>query len=104
MAIKIKNKKMLAYVILAALCITGITLLVLPADYFDEGQALCLSVLLLDRECYGCGMTRAIQHLIHLDFAEAWSYNKMSYIVLPLAVYMILYELRKLLTEPAEQK
>ncbi len=64
------------------------TLIVLPKDYFDEGQSLCLSVLLANTECYACGMTRAIQHMIHLDFSTAWEFNKLSFIVAPLFAFM----------------
>lgn len=58
-------------------------LFLLPSDFFDSGQSMCLSVFLLDVECYGCGMTRALMHLIHLDFSVAWAYNKLSFVVLP---------------------
>jgi hypothetical protein len=63
-------------------------LLLLPADFFDEGQSVCVSKVLLDIECYGCGITRAIMHLIHFDFQEAYSYNKLSLIVFPLLAYI----------------
>jgi hypothetical protein len=76
-------------------------LLLLPADFFDEGQSVCVSKVLLDIECYGCGMTRAIMHMIHFDFAEAYSYNKLSLIVFPLLAYIwtssFFQDLRKLL-------
>ncbi|MCE2790296.1 MAG: DUF2752 domain-containing protein [Saprospiraceae bacterium] len=61
-------------------------LLLLPADYFDRGQSICLSKALLNMECYGCGMTRAVMHMIHFDFAGAWAFNKISFIVVPLLV------------------
>lgn len=64
-------------------------LLYLPADHFDVGQSVCLSVVLFDMECYACGMTRGIQHLLHFDFSEAWQYNKLSFIVLPLGMFMV---------------
>ncbi len=83
------------YILTGACIIIGVTLLILPADYFDTGQAMCLSVLLLDTQCYGCGMTRAIQHLIHLDFEMAYDYNKLSFIVLPLFVVLIGIEILK---------
>lgn len=60
-----------------------LVLLLLPADYFDQGQSLCLSKLLAGIECYGCGMTRAIMHLIHLDFRAAAGFNKLCFIVFP---------------------
>lgn len=91
---KIPNKYK-GYLLLAALVFLGIVLLVLPANYFDTGRPWCISVLLLNKECYGCGMTRAVQHLIHLDFDAAWDFNKLSFIVFPLLVYMILWETRK---------
>ena len=61
-----------------------IVLLVLPKDFFDHGPSLCLSQLLFHIECYGCGMTRACMHLIHLDFEEAFAYNMISLVVFPL--------------------
>ncbi len=65
-----------------------ITLLLLPATYFDNGESLCLSILLLGQECYACGMTRAMMHLIHLDFADAVYFNPISFLVLPLLIYV----------------
>lgn len=65
-----------------------LVLLVLPADFFDSGQSICLSVLLLDTTCYGCGITRAVQHFIHFDFATAWEYNKLVVAVVPLLIYV----------------
>lgn len=85
----------LGYVVIAVLATIALILLILPADYFDHGRPMCLSVLLLNKECYGCGMTRGIQHLIHLDFENAYRFNKLSFIVLPLMGYMTIWEIRK---------
>lgn len=76
------------YIKLASLFIIPIILLILPATYFDTGESICVSKVVFNIECYGCGMTRAIMHLIHFDFKEAWDYNKISYLVLPIAGYM----------------
>ena len=65
-----------------------LVLIILPATYFDNGESICLSVLLLGKECYACGMTRAIMHIIHLDFADAVYFNPMSILVFPLLVYI----------------
>ncbi len=61
-----------------------LTLLILPGNFFDDGQSICLSKVFFDFECYACGMTRACQHLIHFEFEEAFMYNMGSFIVLPL--------------------
>jgi hypothetical protein len=63
-----------------------VVLLILPADFFDHGRSICLSQLLLGMECPACGLTRGIMHLIHLDFENAFAYNMLSFIVLPLMI------------------
>ncbi|WP_413468664.1 DUF2752 domain-containing protein [Lishizhenia sp.] len=70
-------------------------LLFLPATYFDEGQSICPSKLLFNKECPGCGITRSVQHAIHLDFQASWDYNKLIIIVLPLLLLFWLYYARK---------
>lgn len=73
-----------------------LVLIILPTNFFDSGQSICLSVLILDRECFGCGMTRAVQHLIHLDFIGAYNFNKLSFLVFPTVVYLLIKEICKI--------
>jgi hypothetical protein len=57
----------------------------LPADYFDHGKSISLFALFgVEDLIYSTGMTRSIMHLVHFDFQGASSYNKLSFIVLPL--------------------
>ncbi len=56
----------------------------LPKTFFDNREALCLSRVLFNVECYACGMTRGVMRLMHFDFSGAWAFNKLSFIVLPL--------------------
>jgi len=77
------------------LILIPIVLLILPSNFFDNGQTICLSVLLFDQECPGCGMTRGIQHLLHLDFLKASEFNKISFIVLPLLIYLWFIEVKR---------
>jgi len=74
------NLKLKFYLVCSFLLLLTITLIVLPGNYFDNGNSKCVSVLLFDKQCYGCGMTRAIQHLIHFD----------------LFVFLSLFEIRKM--------
>jgi hypothetical protein len=69
---------------LALIILTPITLMILPADFFDNGESVCISKVFFDVECYACGMTRACMHLIHFEFEEAYAYHMMSFIVMPL--------------------
>jgi hypothetical protein len=88
-----KKKRIIGSILLFLLVAFGITLLVLPSTFFDTGPPMCLSVLLFNKNCYGCGMTRGVMHLIHFEFAEAWEFNKLSFIVFPLLVGMLLWEI-----------
>ena len=88
-------KKKINRIYFTILILIPIVLLILPADYFDKGQSICVSVLLFDKNCYACGMTRAIQHLIHLDFQKASEFNKLSFLVLPLLIVSYYNTLKK---------
>ena len=79
----VKKIKFVANLIITIL---PIVLIVLPVNFFDSGQAVCLSKRLANMECYACGMTRATMHFIHFDFNNAWFYNKLSFIVVPMLV------------------
>ena len=83
---KLKKAGHAAVIIIAML--VPLFLWLLPADFFDKGESLCISVILFDTPCYACGMTRAIQHLLHLDFETAWAFNRLSYAVLPMLIYL----------------
>ena len=76
-----------------------IVFLCLPSSYFDNGQSICIFVLLLDKQCPGCGMTRAIQHLIHLEFSQAWNFNHLSFVVFFVILYYWIKEMVKLKTQ-----
>ncbi len=89
-------RKYLNRLYLIILILIPFILLILPADYFDHGNSKCFSVLLLDSECYACGMTRAIQHLIHFNFSIAYEYNKLSIIVFPLLILAYYKEIRRI--------
>ena len=72
------------------LMVLPIVLLAMPANYFDKGESICLSHLLAGLDCYACGMTRSVMHLIHFDFATAWDFNPLGVVVLPLlALYWL---------------
>ena len=89
-------KKLLLKLYLIILVALPLILIILPANFFDSGQSMCLSIIMLDRECYACGMTRAIQHLINFDFISAYNFNKLSFVVLPLLLYLNVKEIIKI--------
>ena len=40
------------------------------------------------KECWNCGMTRALVSVAYLDFYGAWHYNRAVVVVAPLLVYL----------------
>ena len=68
-------------------------LIALPVDFFDYGNTICIYTLITNKNCYGCGMTRAIMHLIHFDFENTFAYNMISFIILPLLFLLWLKEI-----------
>lgn len=76
------------HIAIALLLLTPVVLLCLPDDYFDSGASTCLSVLLLGQTCPGCGLTRGVMHLIHFDVESALYFNPLSFIALPVLVWI----------------
>jgi hypothetical protein len=59
-------------------------LYMIPTHGIFHGESLCLVKSLFGVECWGCGMTRAVFSAMYLRFADAWEYNRLVVIVLPL--------------------
>jgi hypothetical protein len=95
-----KFKKSLKKVFLILLLGGPFFLIAMPIDYFDRGESICISVYLFDLQCLGCGLTRGVMHLIHLDFKEAWEFNKLTFLIVPIAILFWIYILGKLINKP----
>ncbi|MFR9603646.1 MAG: DUF2752 domain-containing protein [Rikenellaceae bacterium] len=84
---------------LTFLCVVApFVLFVIPADRIYGGETLCLYTHLLGRSCWGCGITRALYAVLHLDFAEAWSFNKMVVVIAPITIYLWAREVWRLIS------
>lgn len=82
------KQKLFSWLKLVLLVSLPIILLSLPANYFDSGgSSVCLSVRLFNTQCYACGLTRSMMHLIHFDFEVAYAYNMLSFVVAPFLAY-----------------
>jgi hypothetical protein len=69
-----------------------LTLLILPKDFFDNKPSACPSMLIFNKPCSACGLTRATLHFIHLDFKKAVRYNELVLIVAPTTLVFLLVE------------
>lgn len=82
------NKKTLYWIWLIALIACPIVLWILPSDFFNDGAIICLSRLIFNIECWGCGLTRAVMHFHHFAFEEAFFYNYAVVLVYPALVWL----------------
>ena len=65
--------------------------------------ALCIYKLILGKECWNCGMTRAFLAMIHFDLNTALSYNNKVVIVFPMAIVIYLNTWYKYIKKGKEQ-
>jgi Protein of unknown function (DUF2752) len=77
-------RKLVFYTRVWVTLLAPFVLLLLPVDFFDHGESICLSKQLAGLECPACGLTRGVMHFVHLDFAAAWQFNKITFLVVPL--------------------
>ena len=83
-----EDRKLLWLIKLAVLLLVPIVLYLIPPEWIKNQRSICLYKFITGRECYGCGMTRAVFSAIHFHFSEAFYYNKLFLIVLPLLIYI----------------
>lgn len=70
-------------------CAVGLVALAsVSTDTLESLPRVCLSHVLFDLECLGCGMTRAMNSLLHGDLSEAAAYNWRVFIVAPLLTFV----------------
>jgi hypothetical protein len=83
------NRPLLSAITKLGLTIIGIAAMIsVPTSFFESRRSICLFKNLLDTECYGCGMTRAISHVFHGNLNQAFNYNKAVVVVFPLLCYI----------------
>lgn len=52
-------------------------------------ETACLVVILTGMPCPACGLTRAGFSLITLQFTDAWNYNWVIFLIVPLVLYCL---------------
>jgi len=75
------NKK---YFKILLIIILGTVFYFMPIKYLGETYPICLFRLLFNKNCIGCGTTRAVWSIMHFKFFSAIEYNKLILITFPL--------------------
>jgi hypothetical protein len=60
----------------------------IPVNWLEQQHSVCLFKNLTGKNCYGCGITRAILSAMHFQFDIAYKYNKLIVIILPILIYI----------------
>ncbi len=98
----LKDFRTLRYLKVILISLFPFILRLLPLEWIRNQQSICLIKNITGHECWGCGMTRAVLSVINFQFTDAWLYNKLVIIVLPLLVWIwakTLYESWHLMKE-----
>jgi hypothetical protein len=59
-----------------------------PTSWLNSGHTFCPFKNIFGINCPGCGITHALISALHLHFKEAFNYNRLIVVVLPLLVYL----------------
>ncbi|TAL40628.1 MAG: DUF2752 domain-containing protein [Methylovulum sp.] len=92
----LKDKKPYLIIKITGILLIPVVLYFMPLDWLINQHSICLFKNITGNECYGCGMTRALLSAIHFQFENAFHYNKLFLIVLPLLIYIWAKTLKKI--------
>ena len=95
-----KTTKIILFIITNIILLTA--LYIIPTDS-SLLENLCIYKLILGKECWNCGMTRAFLAMIHFDLNTALSYNNKVVIVFPMAIVIYLNTWYKYIKKGEEQ-
>lgn len=71
--------------------VLGIVFYFVPIKFIGETYPICLFKILLNKECIGCGTTRAVWSILHFKFYDALEYNMLIILIFPLLVGCVIY-------------
>jgi hypothetical protein len=76
---------------LAFLIILSAIFYLLPKEYLGEKYPICIYRILFNKQCLGCGTTRAIWSVLHFKFITAFEYNKLIIITFPILIFCLVW-------------
>lgn len=81
---------------LALLLLIPVAMILLPVEWIDgPGVPVCIFRNLTGYECWGCGLTRAMVSVMHLELHRAWEFNPLIVVVFPLALWYWVVSMRR---------
>jgi hypothetical protein len=84
----LKSKKLYLHIRSAGILLIPVVLYLIPLDWLKNQQSICLFKFITGKECYGCGISRAVLSALHFHFDDAFTFNRLFVIVLPILIYL----------------
>jgi hypothetical protein len=95
----LRSKKLFMQIKSSGILLIPVALYFIPLDWLEKQHSICLYKYLTGNECYGCGTTRAILSALHFHFNDAYNFNKLFILLLPVLIYLWIKLLKEMITE-----
>jgi len=82
---------------LTALALALAILAAVGPERLESAPVVCVFKRVTGRDCYACGITRAISAAVRGDWGRAWSYNRLVLVLLPAVAVMAVLDVRRLI-------
>ena len=82
----LKSKQLHRQLRKTGILLVPVVLYFISIDWLEHRHSICLFKNITGNDCYGCGMSRAMLSALHFQFANAFKYNKLFVVVLPLII------------------
>ena len=83
METKSQITKIVLFIIINAIILSVLYAIPINSKIMEN---LCIYKLILGKECWNCGMTRAFLSILHCNFKNALSYNNKVVLVFPMTI------------------
>jgi hypothetical protein len=71
-----------------------IMLTIIPVSFLESQPNISICSQILGKYCYSVGITRGSSALLKGDFDLAWDYNPLSFLVVLMIIFLIIYDVK----------
>ena len=96
-----KTTKIILFIIVNIILLIALYIIPTNSSILEN---LCIYKLILGKECWNCGMTRAFLAMLHFNFNTAINYNNKVVIVFPMTTVVYLNAWYKYITKSKQEQ
>lgn len=83
-----RSNKILTIMKTTGILIFPVVFYFIPSEIIESQKTICIFKNILNNECIGCGITRAVYWTLHFEFEKAYKLNKFIVIIFPLLAFI----------------